>query len=69
MIPDYSKFVQAQALADRNVLAIFGIVALAIAAWYGIKLLPLTWHKPAQYIAWIYALLTLAWTVLQSTGG
>jgi len=69
MIPDYSKFVKSIAIADQNVMIIFGIVALAIAAWYSIKLFPHTWQKPAQFIAWIYALLTLAWTVLYSLGG
>jgi len=63
MIPLYNNFVKSIAIADRNVLIIFGIVALAIAAWYGIKLLPHTWHTPAQFIAWIYAIGTLIWTV------
>lgn len=69
MIPLYNNFVNSIAIADRNVLIIFGIVALAIAAWYSIKLLPHTWQKPAQFIALIYALITLAWTVIYSLGG
>lgn len=69
MIPDYSKFVKSIAIADQNVMIIFGIVLLAIAAWYSIKLLPQAWHKPAQFIAWIYAALILGWTVIYSIGG
>ena len=69
MIPDYFKFVNSQAEASRNVLIIFGIVALALAAWYSIKLLPQAWHQRARVIAWIYVTLTLALTVYYSIGG
>ena len=68
MIPLYNNFVKSIAEADRNVLIIFGIAALGIAAWYGIKLLPHAWHKPAQLIAWLYTVLVLALTVYYSGG-
>jgi len=68
MIPLYNNFVNSIAIADRNVLIIFGIALLAITAWYGIALLPHTWHKPARLIAWIYAVLVLTITVYYSGG-
>jgi hypothetical protein len=69
MIADYTKFVASLAIADRNVLIIFGIALAAVGAWYSIDLLPHSWHKPARVIAWIYAVLMLALTVVYSIGG
>lgn len=64
----FYKFQTSIRQADHNVLIIAVMALCAVLAWHSINLLPRPAQRPVQIIAWLYALLALALTVIYSRG-
>src|SRR5258706_9056469 len=69
MTETFYKFQASIQQADHNVLIIFIIALGPVLAWYCLPLLPHRAQQPMRIIGWLYAVITLALTVICSKGG